>query len=340
MRNKIRWVLLLVIPVIIFWLISEALWMRNPEVSVTSNGSTANVLTEVMNAQKEGGLVLFDSSELNELLQTYFKDGVSCKNFSIKGINVDINKGYITLEAPVNYKFINFALTTRGGIYLSSDGSGGKIIFRPDSFSIGRLPLAPKLMYSLINKESFGGFGFENNRIVVDTSKLPVKISDAGLKNDRLYIYVEKNSENKIDSAGKIPSNNAAPKAAENVKGEPQKPKENASPSSKNVKQNSSKTESGNINNRSKEDLLALDNQLENAKASLSTASEKKIVTMLQSTIQKLISNSSYNYTKDEASVRAMYSRLTSSQKAAFKSVILSNVNSSTVVELMNIFMK
>lgn len=91
------------------------------------------------------------------------------------------------------------------------------------------------------------------------------------------------------------------------------------------------------ISDTTKAQLQVLQNKLPAISNSLSTASQKSIITQVQSTISNMLSNPSYDYTSDSIAAKGLYSSLSTSEKTELFNSLSSNLDISTLISLKSI---
>lgn len=84
--------------------------------------------------------------------------------------------------------------------------------------------------------------------------------------------------------------------------------------------------------------LIKARDDLSSAYSEVGTSKEKQMISIMQSTMSEMASNSSYNSSSDQASVRSIYSTLDSQSKNKFKYALASNVDSDNLSVLRQIF--
>lgn len=329
--------------------------------------TTLDAADKIKNAQKSGGVVILNSSEVNQLMQIYIKKGISKGKLNIKGVNAVVQNNSITFHAPLSYGSIKMLFDSKGTVGLQGD----KIIYTPDYFSIGKLPIPKALVFGEISKLGNAKLSADKSSIKIDKSAIPFDIEEIGIKGSGLYIYVNKfvtkglfedkltvlknarneleklaesteDAENKqkiqnvinsIDKAVKNPVN-ATAQLVDKVDEELKSIKNDTNNNIKNI-QDQIKTAD---DNKKKQELTVVSGGLSAAAAQLNTAAQKQIIYMMQNTINKIIENPSYNYRRDGSQVKAMYDKLPAVDKKAFKAALLQNVDPSAVVDLRNAF--
>jgi len=91
-------------------------------------------------------------------------------------------------------------------------------------------------------------------------------------------------------------------------------------------------------NNTKSAALTKVQNELGGAYSQVGSSKGKQMISIMQSTMSKLASSSSYNSSGDQASVISIYSTLDSQGKNEFKNALAANVDSASVSVLRQVF--
>lgn len=84
--------------------------------------------------------------------------------------------------------------------------------------------------------------------------------------------------------------------------------------------------------------LIKVKNELINVYSQVVTSSEQKLISKMSSTLSKLISNPSYNYTTDKASIMHIYGTLDSTSRDRVKSALFWNIDGDSITQLRQTF--
>lgn len=137
------------------------------------------------------------------------------------------------------------------------------------------------------------------------------------------------NSINKINGViGKV-TDSSKKKELENIRVAAEKAQELAAEKEKILAQQ---------NNAKKTALIKVRDELNGAYSQVETSKEKQMISTMQLTMGKLASNSSYNSSADQASVKSIYSTLDSLSKNKFKYALATNVDSASLSVLRQVF--
>lgn len=341
------------------------------------SGSTMNLSTfsgidaaeKIRNAQKQGGEVKLNSTELNGLMKVYFKNGINRGSLTIKGIECSIQDNKIAFKIPCTFHGIKLLLQSRGSLSFDDD-----FTYVPDYFKIGRLTVPKSMVYNLINKYKNSNINISNNTIKISSKIIPFDVKSLSIEDDKVIIYVGKFVTNGLfeDKASLLngikkelkelqdkSASNAEKQKIEGVLNEIsnasagsinsqliKKVTEELNDIAKDAKTDDAKKKAedikGKISNaddsKKKQSLSKVSGELQSAAASVNTSGQKEVIYMMQSTIGKMMANPSYSYGSDEAAVRAQYSKLSPEEKKALKAAIFSNVDGGTLVDLRSAF--
>ena len=84
--------------------------------------------------------------------------------------------------------------------------------------------------------------------------------------------------------------------------------------------------------------LIKAKNELSNVYSQVVTSKEQKLISMMRSTLSKMISNPSYNSTSDKASIMSIYETLNFISKDRVKSALFWNIDGDTIGQLRQAF--
>lgn len=148
--------------------------------------------TEVVNKLKyikiKGGEFQLTQNDMDELSNLYFPKPVNKGSITIQGVNMNMIKGELLIEAPIKYKNLNLLLTSTGKINFSN----GEISYVADNFKIGKLKLPKSFIISQISKQNNETFYVEDNLIKIKESILPFKIEALKIVDDKIVGTAEK----------------------------------------------------------------------------------------------------------------------------------------------------
>lgn len=96
-------------------------------------------------------------------------------------------------------------------------------------------------------------------------------------------------------------------------------------------------SDGGGLSDTTKAQLQVIQNKLPAISNSLSSASQKSLISQAQSTISNLLSNSSYDYTNDSTAARKIYNSLSTDEKTELVNSLSNNLGLSNLINLKNI---
>jgi uncharacterized protein YpmS len=218
-------------------------------------------------------------------------------------------KGNITIKTPEGFlqdKYIGFkvpVLYKGREILFYTKGTleckDEKIIYSPESFKLGKLSLPKSFVMNTLKKYAGNNLIIENGNIEISKKLIPFSITSLDINNGILTMKIGKFEKDSL-------SNNE-----------------------KNIeKKNSSKAAV----------LSNISGQLHEAIDSAGSAGGEQIISIMASCSSNMAANPSYNYERDVAKIKSIYSKLNSQQKAAVKAAIYSNINPENINELRNVF--
>lgn len=358
-------VIILIIIAVFFIMI---LWNGKYTAPVSTGVEAADKIRE---AQKEGGMVSFDEKECNELINIYFRKYFGRGTLSVKGMYAFLDGNSIILKAPVKYKNISMVLTAKGTVSYADDS----LNFTPQYFKAGMLRIPESIAFKAM-KKYVKAIAISGESISIPESSMPFLISDAEIKGGKLVMAIDKytakglfddkiaalkkaeqeliNMQSKASNQTEKKKIQSAVEEIRNAVKNPDKVNSNtikdvdskindiiqSSENSKNKQQAQGLKD--NLENsgeeKKKQALSKLGSELNSAMASLKTSEEKQIIGLMQSTINKMIQNTSYNYNGDATNVRNKYSKLSEASRKEVKSAILYNVDSGVIMDLRKVF--
>jgi phage gp29-like protein len=84
--------------------------------------------------------------------------------------------------------------------------------------------------------------------------------------------------------------------------------------------------------------LTKVQNELNNAYSQVETSKEKQIISIMISTVSKMISNPSYDSSLDKASVKSIYGTLNSNSRSRIQSALFWNIDGDSIETLRQAF--
>ncbi|KAJ48710.1 hypothetical protein BD780_000070 [Clostridium tetanomorphum] len=324
------------------------------------DNSSIEGISKVREGEKKGEKVTLNSKELNNIFAVVYKNNKKLDNIVIKTPEAYVKEDKIGIKIPVEIKGMEFIASSEGTLKYENDN----VIYTPEFFKVGKLNLPKNFVINKIKEFKNLGITVEDGNIKLNKNKIPFSIKDLYIENGTLTISMNKFSSNTLF------------KHRNNVKIELSKLKEQLilqrekSPSeeekreidkiitqiekdnpsqqlldkvNRQIKENNNISqeikEAQNKNNSDKVQALSrVRDGLSKAMGQTGSEEGKKIIGMMISTINKMISDAAYDYNGDAVAVRSIYSKLSPQKKASFKSAIFSNVDGGSIMELRNAF--
>lgn len=284
--------------IIIISIFTASLFNKRGYVEYRTSESFGTLVDLLLKASSGDETIIIDEEKINSLGASYLNQGIKKGNLTISGLNVNIKDNNIKLLVPVKYKFLPLVLSTEGKVQIKE----GNVVFYPDYFKAGSISIPQNKVFSFI-KDYFGNkIDIKDNSLIVNKKLYSSKIQVLEMKDGNLIAKINDNTKKIISKADK----------AINTLGENEKEK---------LQVNSNKNTSSGAKNGSSS----------NRKASSSskglTSKESQMISIMNSTIATLDSNSSYNYWPNVDRVMSIYESLSSEEKANFKSKVYSYVD-------------
>ncbi|MFL0268825.1 hypothetical protein [Candidatus Clostridium radicumherbarum] len=297
-------------------------------------------LEKVKVATGNGKLVL-DNEDTNALINLYFKNKLSSGPLKVKDIYSDIEGSNISLFAPFSINNINLTVSTNGTLSYENN----KYVYKLTSIKLGKLPIPKGLLFSMAKKYNSSSICFINGEIQL-SNILPLKINELKVKDNLLLVSLVTSKENPNATAkgGNNSSKNIVTELFRNMlnidtasntssgTNSSSNANSNNNSSSNNGSSNSVQKPSPEADNNKK--LRLLNSQLITAAMSLKSSQEIKVMNMMETAVQRVISNPSYNFSADINETQKYYNTLTKDQKTHVKQAILSNVDIQNAMDL------
>ncbi|MFL0246249.1 hypothetical protein [Candidatus Clostridium stratigraminis] len=306
-----------------------------------SKSSSALDALEKVKAASGNGELLLNNEDTNALINLYFKNKLSSGALKVKEIYSDIEGNNISLFLPFTINKISLTLSTKGTLSYENN----KYIYKLASIKLGKLPLPKGLLFSIAKKYSSSSLSITNGEIQL-RNILPLKISALTVKDNLLLVSIvtSKENSNTTQKGWNNSSSNIVTELFKNmlnidtVNNTSSGTNSSSNVSSSNNANNSTPKSSPEAENNKK--LKLLNSQLILAASSLKSIQEIKAMTMMETAVQKAISNPSYNFSADITETKKYYNTLTKEQKTHIKQAILSNVDIQNAMDLQAVITK
>lgn len=310
-----------------------------------SRGSSLAALDKIKDAQLKGAAVELSKEEINGLTKVYFKDGRTKGSITIKGLDVDFQDNNMLLHIPITYKGINLLVSSKGELSYIDD----KIIFKPISYSVGKLPLPKSIVVKVLGRYSGGDITLADNSIEVNKNMLPFSFKDIKIVNNKLSIDFErlsigdlfggvgKGQESSVKNTGGNKADNTKSSGNQSTNGGTAK--NTSGGGSTDNSKNSGQVSSGSKgSDKTKQSLSKVSSQLGSAAAAAKTSNGKRVISMMQATVNAVAGNPNYNYRSNAGAVLSLYKTLSPEERNDVKSSIFSHVDINTAAQLRGTF--
>ncbi|MEY8000456.1 DUF2140 domain-containing protein [Clostridium sp. Mt-5] len=306
---------------------------------------SVGLFDKIIKAQDTGGTAELTKDEVNQIISLYFKE-YRGSDITVKAVEADFSGDNMKFYIPVTYKNFNVLLTSEGSIFKESD----KIKYTPQYFKVGKITLPKSYVMEKLKSRLKNSATVEQDSIMVSTKGFPVGITALSVKNEKLLVTLEKRQLNiedilkgKLDSIRDLIKNYSSIKNLNlptKISGGNQGAVENSSTLNSDGTSNSN-TSSGS-SSASSERQQAIGKVLSGlnaASGSVSTGSQKAVISQMISVVESM-KDPSYNPYSAEGSVKAMYGKLSSGERAQLKAAVFSNVDTSSADILANMIEK
>lgn len=306
---------------------------------------SVGLFDKIIKAQDTGGTAELTKDEVNQIISLYFKEYRS-NDITIKAVEADFNGENMKFYIPVTYKNFNVLLTSEGSISKEND----KIKYTPDYFKVGKITLPKSYVLQKLGSRLKNTVTVEQNSIMVSTKGFPVGITALSVKNEKLLVTLEKRQLNiedilkgKLDSIRDLIKNYSSiknlnlPTKISGVNGGTGESGSTANSTGTSNANASSGSSSG--SSERQQALGKVLSGLSAASGSVSTGSQKAVISQMMSVVGNM-KDPSYNPYSAEGSVKAMYGKLSPSEKTQLKAAVFSNVDTSSAGILANMIGK
>lgn len=330
MKKTLKFTLLLIAVLFISLITITSLALSKDSKYKTASSDIVSTIDKIKNSGLKNEEIYLNNIEVNSLLQMAFNDK-SNMPINIKGIYSELKENKIKLFMPFSFKSIDFVISSKGSINLTKD----KIVYDVDYIKLGNLKLPFNLISKMLKGKINSHIIINNNQIIVNKDMVPISLTALTIKNDTLIMQVDKNNIMSSQSLKEIVS---LPNKQKNndIRVENSNLSTNESNTNKIVQ-----TGNDSINNNYNEKVSALiqvENELNSALRITNSSNSQNIILNMQSTINKMVNNPSYNYNGDAAKVKESYSKLSTEEKNDVKRAIFSSVKPSTISIIRNAF--
>lgn len=306
---------------------------------------SVGLFDKIIKAQDTGGTAELTKDEVNQIISLYFKE-YRGSDITVKAVEADFNGDNMKFYIPVTYKNFNVLLTSEGSISRENDN----IKYTPQYFKVGKITLPKSYAMEKLKSKLKNSATVDGDSIMVSTKGFPVGITALSVKNEKLLVTLEKRQLNiedilkgKLDSIRDLIKNYSSIK---NLNLPTKTNGENEKTAGETSTVNSTGTSNANASSGSssgsserQQALGKVLSGLSAASGSVSTGGQKAVISQMMSVVGNM-KDPSYNPYSAEGSVRAMYGKLSPSEKTQLKAAVFSNVDTSSAGILANMIGK
>lgn len=335
--------LAIVVCLVLPFSVLSSLWVE--DVPAFQTTPTLEIVEKVRKAEKQGSTVELNNSELNSIIQLYTASKLRSMPM-FNGINARVSDSKIELFVDGIYKDrVKFLLYAQGEL----DYREGNIIYTPQEFKIGRIPVPKRIVWNQLRNIDYQGMTVHDEYIEVSKDLIPLEITSISVADDKIILDLKKpaekqekpeNSETDVkdeteSQVSTKPNNESEEKPVEQPTAE--KPTaEKPAPESPEPPDSSPQQS---VEDETKKDLLIdVNSQLAAVHSKVKTENEKAIISTMISTVNNLINDLSSPYQNQAQIVLGEYAKLTSEEKTDLKQVMLTNMDIQTAIEVKNLF--
>lgn len=340
--KRIFWVLIIII-IFVFTIVGLA---SAKDYEFYTNQSTV-LIEKVLEADFTGKDIIITDRELNELINKVIDSRSEFGDVKINKFNVIFQDEELKLISNFSVKKLSFQLSTTGKIQIDDK----YIYFIPETIKLGKIKLPHRMIFKLINNNQHISKFIIDNKVKFDKNILVFNFEEIKISKSQMIIKTQ-NMQNNNLAAKQINSNIDNTKSIETkeiennsnitknktVKSPEQK--NNRTISQSNITKEENKQTLSVQDQKKKQLLIELNQQLTSTISKLSDDKQKSVVRTIQTTINKMISNPSYNYSNDIGKVKQRYHSLNQEQKNELVTKLLINTSPALRSELMAIFLK
>jgi uncharacterized protein YpmS len=189
-RSIKKAVILIIVAIIVVIVCFVALIFSNSSYSAKQYKFSNNIFDKIIEAQKAGTTVSFNTEELNESIAPFIKENMTSGDAVVRGVNAEIKDSTLKFYIPASYKNFKFLLTTEGKVSYNSDN----IIYDPLYFKIGKISIPKSYVINELSGRLGDSVRIQDNKINVSSELLPIKIKSIDIKGGQLNIHTDTTS--------------------------------------------------------------------------------------------------------------------------------------------------
>lgn len=161
---------------------------------VVKKTETTEVINKLKYIKVTGGDFELVQKDLDEISNIYFQKPINKKGVTLQGVNINILKNELLIEAPIKYNNVDLLVSSKGKMSLSN----GEVVYTPDNFKIGKLTMPKSLVISQLKKQQNNIFYVEGNLIKIKPDVLPIKIEKLKIIDNKILGTAEKPNINML----------------------------------------------------------------------------------------------------------------------------------------------
>jgi len=156
------------------------------EPATAGYSSAGQLLDQLQNAVRQGGIIELEDAEINSLLGLYverYGGTIKGQMFDLAPINIKLGTEDLTIHSSLLYKErINFDFTAQGRL----DVQGDHVVFSPTTFKLGHILLPQKIV---LNKLSgYPVISVEDEKIMIPKKYFPGRLERIQINNGKMII--------------------------------------------------------------------------------------------------------------------------------------------------------
>lgn len=191
---------LLTLIIIALVVIGSIALVFNKQGYTLNNSSAENVINKITTAEKEEKIITLTKEEINSLFSTVYKKPKQKGNITVRTPQIDLEEEKVVVKVPVTYKSIEVILWTKGSV--SQDEQD--IIYSPDSFKVGKLPVPKAMVLSKLKSQvKDENITIENSNILINKKAVPFSVTDINIKDSIMNMKISKISPSLLFDGGK-----------------------------------------------------------------------------------------------------------------------------------------
>jgi hypothetical protein len=172
--------------------------------STIHNGGLLDILK---NTLKNGGIIELEQEQISNIVSSYINGVENIQNeegqnthralktefiinghkLCLKGFAVELLKDEIIGYLPIEYRGVNFVVSSRGKIFIQH----GNIVYKPSNFKIGKIIIPKNFVFKNINKYLKGKIIVDEGGLTVNKEKINLNIDSISIKDYKIIISVE-----------------------------------------------------------------------------------------------------------------------------------------------------